>query len=436
MRTFKRVISVTGAIGIAAAGVLGITAAPAAASVPCPYTYCGTSASLTAGQTLQPGDWIASPNKVFSLVMQSDSNLVMHDANPETHWSTGTSAKPDNAWLAMQADGNLVMYRAGGTCGCGSDAYWASGTAGHSGDHVTIQNDGNVVIYGSDNSVLWATNVYTYSASMGATETAFSKPDNVTSIASRTSGSAIHIWCQTNVGADTGHGFDAAGNYTWDHLAEGGWVADWNTTTPQVGANGYSSGVPRCHRNGPLTLTSFTSSNLANFPGVAGQVWEIPNSHTVGPLFNDGGDYWQSVHAEATSSALAAGNCQDLVLANSNFWWLFDPSHNTLVLNNVDQWGPASAGGGTDAWTGKPYPARGRVVTTATPPQVGDIVVFGHGSFTPSGHVADVIRVDSDGYVVAEFNVHANGQGGNGRMDFRKIAYSNTTQNNPIAFIR
>lgn len=418
-------------MALAMAALLLRGTVPASAGPPCPYTYCGSTTTLYGGDSLQSGDWIASGNKVFTFVMQGDSNLVMYDSTPAPHWASGTYTKPPGAWLAMQTDGNLVIYRKGGTCGCGADAYWASGTNNHPGAYVTMQNDGNVVIYDSTGHALWASKTATYASSMGATETIYRKPDNGTAVGSRASGSTVHIWCQTNVGADTGHGYNTAGNFTWDNIAEGGWVPDFHVNTPMVGRDDYSPGVPRCHRNGPLTVTSTIANDLASFNKPPGQSQAF--GHTIGPLFNDRGDYWQSVQAESTGAALANGVCQDLVLANSNFWWLFDVANGGYILNNVDRWGPSS-GGGTDVYDGTSYYGYGRVWATSNP-KVGDIVVFGHGGITPNGHVASVIRVDSDGYVVAEFNVTLNGVGGKGILDFRKITYG-SGQDNTIAFIR
>ncbi len=50
----------------------------------------------------------------------------------------------------MQTDGNLVLY------GPSSSVVWASGTNGHPGARLVIQNDGNLVIY-SGSTPLWAT---------------------------------------------------------------------------------------------------------------------------------------------------------------------------------------------------------------------------------------------------------------------------------------
>src|SRR5260370_558806 len=54
----------------------------------------------------------------------------------------------------MQAEGNLVVYVAGGR------PVWASGTNGAPGSHLMVQNDGNVVVYRPDSTAVWATNTW------------------------------------------------------------------------------------------------------------------------------------------------------------------------------------------------------------------------------------------------------------------------------------
>jgi hypothetical protein len=83
--------------------------------------------------------------------------------------------------LTLQSDGNLVLYEsesepvwASGTDGqavsrasmqpdgnlvlysSGGEAAWASGTDGHDGAYLLLQDDRNLVIYGPDGSPLWA----------------------------------------------------------------------------------------------------------------------------------------------------------------------------------------------------------------------------------------------------------------------------------------
>jgi len=54
--------------------------------------------------------------------------------------------------LIMQSDGNLVLY---GTGPHGKFAEWASGTQGSGGSTCTMGDDGNLVIYDGDNNSVW-----------------------------------------------------------------------------------------------------------------------------------------------------------------------------------------------------------------------------------------------------------------------------------------
>lgn len=87
--------------------------------------------------------------------------------------------------LTMQGDGNLVLYAPGNAAiwatntGGHNGAWlsmqgdgnlvvvapngtplWASGTNGHNGSSIILQSDGNAVIYAPGNAVLWASNTY------------------------------------------------------------------------------------------------------------------------------------------------------------------------------------------------------------------------------------------------------------------------------------
>jgi hypothetical protein len=57
----------------------------------------------------------------------------------------------DDGITYMQGDGNLVLYNHNVT-----SAAWASGTDGNSGAWFNMQDDGNIAVYTSGNSVLWS----------------------------------------------------------------------------------------------------------------------------------------------------------------------------------------------------------------------------------------------------------------------------------------
>lgn len=68
--------------------------------------------------------------------------------------SYGPGGYPD-AVLTLQDDGNLVIYPTAADATAQAGALWASGTDTHPGDAMFLQPDGNLVIYGTYGNVLW-----------------------------------------------------------------------------------------------------------------------------------------------------------------------------------------------------------------------------------------------------------------------------------------
>jgi hypothetical protein len=117
---------------------------------------------------LNPGDSLMSATSAFSLIFQTDGNLVMYGildtslpANltltgaqyTNVMWSSGTNGKGAVA-CNMQTDGNLVLYNNSGK------AVWASNTQGNPGAFLRCQDDGNLVLYGPSGAALWSSNTY------------------------------------------------------------------------------------------------------------------------------------------------------------------------------------------------------------------------------------------------------------------------------------
>jgi hypothetical protein len=100
--------------------------------------------------SLKQGQSLTSSDGRFTLIMQSDGNLVLY-AGARPLWATGTNGKGGYT-TDMQGDGNFVVYTAA------HSPLWASRTDGHPGAYLVVQNDGNVVIYDPGNRPLWATN--------------------------------------------------------------------------------------------------------------------------------------------------------------------------------------------------------------------------------------------------------------------------------------
>jgi hypothetical protein len=120
--------------------------------------FHGVAAGLGSGQTLPGGHILEASNKIDTLAMQTDGNLVLYTQGVAV-WASNTAGYT-GARAVMQSDGNLVVY------GPGNDALWSSGTAGHPGSALAVQDDGNVVIY-DRTTAIWATRTVNYYVKSG-----------------------------------------------------------------------------------------------------------------------------------------------------------------------------------------------------------------------------------------------------------------------------
>jgi hypothetical protein len=112
--------------------------------------------TLASGTTLQAGQQLAvvsSANDKYTLRLRTDCNLVL-TKNGTITWSTGTANGDTQCRLTMQTDGNLILYSSTGI------TLWASNTSAFSGASLTLQQtDGNLAITRSVTSyMLWSTN--------------------------------------------------------------------------------------------------------------------------------------------------------------------------------------------------------------------------------------------------------------------------------------
>ncbi len=108
---------------------------------------CGT---IRPGQGLGPGDSVTACGGCYTLVMQTDGNLVEYqNSTGRALWATSTNGR--GYVFDMQGDGNAVVYS---NTSCPS---WASNTAGRSNAFFAVQDDGNLVVY-SGLSAVWASN--------------------------------------------------------------------------------------------------------------------------------------------------------------------------------------------------------------------------------------------------------------------------------------
>ncbi|MFJ8313128.1 MULTISPECIES: hypothetical protein [unclassified Streptomyces] len=114
----------------------------------------GGDSMLAAGQTLNKGQHITSPNG-HTLDLQNDGNLVEYpDASmtPGTAiHTTGTYGSTQGDHLTMQWDGNLVLYDANN-----QHALWATATNGNQNAWAQIQDTGDLAIFNSGNNQIWS----------------------------------------------------------------------------------------------------------------------------------------------------------------------------------------------------------------------------------------------------------------------------------------
>ncbi len=104
--------------------------------------------ALTPGQSLNPGDFLVSNNGNFTLIYQTDGNLVLYRQDGTPIWWTGTDGTAPGA-VSVTSDGDVVMTDADG------NAVWATGTGGHAGASLDLQDSGALQLVDRNGSVLF-----------------------------------------------------------------------------------------------------------------------------------------------------------------------------------------------------------------------------------------------------------------------------------------
>ena len=98
---------------------------------------------------LYPGNELRSANSIYNLAMQNDGNLVIYGKGKPI-WASNTGGR-SVGFVVMQADGNLVMYTADGK------PVWSTHTGTRGLSYLALQNDGNLVVY-HNGQATWASN--------------------------------------------------------------------------------------------------------------------------------------------------------------------------------------------------------------------------------------------------------------------------------------
>jgi len=105
--------------------------------------------TLTTGESLAAGQSLYSPNLQFKLVMQGDSNLCLYSAGNRL-WCSQTQGQGIYQAI-MQSDGNMCMYETQGDV-----LPICSGSAGHPGARLTVQDSGHAQVVDVSGAVVWS----------------------------------------------------------------------------------------------------------------------------------------------------------------------------------------------------------------------------------------------------------------------------------------
>ena len=102
-------------------------------------------------QGITAGESVTSCDGRFTLAMQGDGNLVLYQAGAGALFQSRTAGTIGYAAI-MQGDGNFVLYDRHAV------PLWSTVTEGHGASTFAVQDDGNLVVYASGGRVVWASN--------------------------------------------------------------------------------------------------------------------------------------------------------------------------------------------------------------------------------------------------------------------------------------
>lgn len=103
---------------------------------------------LLPGEALTPGNAIYSESGNYVLALQGDGNLVLYRVSPWGWvWQSRTMGITPSS-LVMQYDGNLVLYDTS------SVPHWYTSTSG-TGTYMVVKTDGTFGVYSYDDTQQW-----------------------------------------------------------------------------------------------------------------------------------------------------------------------------------------------------------------------------------------------------------------------------------------
>lgn len=104
-------------------------------------------ATLRSGERLFPGQQVSSPSGRARLLYQFDGNIVLYTDRGAV-WHSGTVGTAPGM-VAMQGDGNLVLYNAAG------QPTWASDTPGYDNAYLSLDDAGTLRVVSQHGVTLW-----------------------------------------------------------------------------------------------------------------------------------------------------------------------------------------------------------------------------------------------------------------------------------------
>ena len=151
------------AVGIALP-VTGVANSAGASFTTCQGGAPASGSVLQAGQQLTNGQCLISSGGEYQLVLAPNDALDLISSSGALLW-TASNAPAQGGVLTMQSDGNLVLYNSA------NQPLWSSNTTGLGGTTANLQDDGNFVIYTAGGAPVWSTNTSQTSSSVSCVGT-------------------------------------------------------------------------------------------------------------------------------------------------------------------------------------------------------------------------------------------------------------------------
>jgi surface antigen len=378
---------------VSASIVIGASPAQAA-------TYTGTITSTT---SLYAGDKLVSANGQFRLAMQGDGNLVLYSYGNQVMMASLTFTAGSR--LVLQGDGNLVIYTAD------DQPLWQTGTAGAGAAKLTLQDDGNLVLRKLNDTLLWAS--YTSLSSLAVNEQlkvghTLRSPNGSYLLSMQGDGNLVLYKTSTNPWQAVWYQHSNTAN-SWAVLqGDGNFVLYRGNGTPyfQTGTSGSMSRVA-VENDGRLVV--YTSSNTIAWQSSAGAVG-VPSScsNSSCPRWTEWSSAWNTPWSPGSSwcwwGAACGHNC-----TNYAAWRMATAGISNWVVPSVSAWG----------WGAR---AQSAGFTVNNTPSVGAIAWWDqNGGRGSAGHVAVVQAVNGNTVTVSQDSYP------NGPYSYQTISASSPT---------